>query len=94
MLFINDEEKLVDILTDLATRRSFKMVRGTNLAELGMPGAGFYGGKVREVYWMGPEGIIIASDRISAFDHKIASLIPGQIAIICWTLSLSPLPAA
>lgn len=42
---------------------------------------GFYRGKVREVYYVDPYVILIASDRISAFDHILPRRIPfkGQV---------------
>jgi phosphoribosylaminoimidazole-succinocarboxamide synthase len=42
---------------------------------------GFYRGKVRDVYTVGEQLIMIASDRISAFDHVLPRAIPykGQV---------------
>ncbi|HAQ39150.1 MAG TPA: phosphoribosylaminoimidazolesuccinocarboxamide synthase [Saprospirales bacterium] len=42
---------------------------------------GFYKGKVRDVYWAIDKIILIASDRISAFDHVLPQTIPfkGQV---------------
>jgi len=42
---------------------------------------GFYKGKVRDVYYVGDKVAVIASDRISAFDHVLPKAIPykGQI---------------
>lgn len=42
---------------------------------------GFYKGKVRDVYYLGDKIVVIASDRISAFDHVLPKAIPykGQI---------------
>jgi phosphoribosylaminoimidazole-succinocarboxamide synthase len=47
-----------------------------------LPGqTGFYRGKVRDVYTVGDRLIIVASDRISAFDHVLPRPIPykGQV---------------
>ncbi|OAV44704.1 phosphoribosylaminoimidazolesuccinocarboxamide synthase [Lewinella sp. 4G2] len=45
------------------------------------PSAEFYRGKVRDVYRRGGELLMVASDRISAFDHVLPRAIPhkGQI---------------
>ncbi len=45
------------------------------------PDQEFYKGKVRDVYFVGDEIIVVASDRISAFDHILPRAIPykGQI---------------
>jgi len=42
---------------------------------------GFYKGKVRDVYWANDKIILVASDRISAFDHILPQTIPfkGQV---------------
>ncbi len=42
---------------------------------------GFYKGKVRDVYYLGDKIVVVASDRISAFDHVLPRAIPykGQI---------------
>lgn len=42
---------------------------------------GFYKGKVRDVYYLGDKILMIASDRISAFDHVLPRPIPykGQV---------------
>ena len=42
---------------------------------------GFYKGKVRDVYYLGDKIVVVASDRISAFDHILPKAIPykGQI---------------
>ena len=42
---------------------------------------GFYKGKVRDVYYIGDKIVVVASDRISAFDHVLPKAIPykGQI---------------
>lgn len=41
----------------------------------------FYRGKVRDVYTIGEQLVVVASDRISAFDHILSSPIPykGQV---------------
>jgi phosphoribosylaminoimidazole-succinocarboxamide synthase len=43
--------------------------------------AAFYRGKVRDVYTVGDQLIVVATDRISAFDHVLARPIPykGQV---------------
>ena len=38
----------------------------------------FYRGKVRDVYYIENQLIVVASDRISAFDHILPKPIPGQ----------------
>jgi phosphoribosylaminoimidazole-succinocarboxamide synthase len=45
------------------------------------PDQKFYEGKVRDVYWIGDRIILVASDRISAFDHILHEAIPykGQV---------------
>jgi phosphoribosylaminoimidazole-succinocarboxamide synthase len=49
------------------------------LAEISLPGVTLYKkGKVRDVYDLGDELLIVATDRISAFDHVLPSLIPGK----------------
>ena len=42
---------------------------------------GFYSGKVRDVYYLGDHILVVASDRISAFDHILPRPIPfkGQV---------------
>ena len=47
-----------------------------------LPGqTGFYRGKVRDVYYLGDKILMVASDRISAFDHILPKPIPfkGQV---------------
>lgn len=47
-----------------------------------LPGqTGFYRGKVRDVYFLGETLVMVASDRISAFDHILPKAIPfkGQV---------------
>ncbi|MEM6321776.1 MAG: phosphoribosylaminoimidazolesuccinocarboxamide synthase, partial [Bacteroidota bacterium] len=47
-----------------------------------LPGqTNFYKGKVRDVYTVGSELVMVASDRISAFDHILSRSIPykGQV---------------
>ncbi|MDR3071017.1 MAG: phosphoribosylaminoimidazolesuccinocarboxamide synthase [Endomicrobium sp.] len=39
-------------------------------------------GKVRDVYDLGQSYLIVASDRISAFDHVLATVIPGKGKIL------------
>lgn len=49
------------------------------LADISLPGVTLYKkGKVRDVYDLGDELLIVASDRISAFDHVLPSLIPDK----------------
>lgn len=44
-----------------------------------LPGqTGFYRGKVRDVYYLHERLIIVATDRISAFDHILPEPIPGK----------------
>jgi phosphoribosylaminoimidazole-succinocarboxamide synthase len=55
-------------------------LRGTNLQ---LPGqTAFYRGKVRDVYTLGDTLIMVASDRISAFDHILPRAIPGKGAVL------------
>lgn len=51
-------------------------------SHLQVPGqTGFYKGKVRDVYYLGDQLLMVASDRISAFDHVLPKAIPfkGQV---------------
>jgi len=41
-----------------------------------------FGGKVREIYDLGEELVIVATDRISAYDHILPTGIPGKGAIL------------
>lgn len=54
-------------------------ISGTDFAFTGTKGV--YHGKVRDVYDLGDKLIMVASDRISAFDHILPSAIPfkGQV---------------
>ncbi|MEL7162194.1 MAG: phosphoribosylaminoimidazolesuccinocarboxamide synthase, partial [Bacteroidota bacterium] len=49
-------------------------LRETNLQFT--PPADFYRGKVRDVYRRGDRLLMVASDRISAFDHVLPRAIP------------------
>jgi len=42
----------------------------------------FKAGKVREIYDVGDSLVMVATDRISAYDHILGSLIPGKGAIL------------
>lgn len=56
-----------------------KALKETNF---GFPGqTGFYKGKVRDVYYFNEKILVVATDRISAFDHILPQAIPckGQI---------------
>ncbi len=44
-------------------------------------------GKVRDLYAVGPDLLLVASDRISAFDHVLGSMIPGK-GVVLTQLSL------
>lgn len=58
------------------------MNQGIKETNYNFPGqTGFYRGKVRDVYFLGDKLLVIASDRISAFDHILPRPIPckGQI---------------
>lgn len=44
-------------------------------------------GKVRDLYAVGPDLLLVATDRISAFDHVLASAIPGK-GVVLTQLSL------
>src|ERR1700735_490766 len=68
------------------SRFSFPPVEGlsvtalltTNLGELPLLGRG----KVRDLYAVGDELLLVATDRISAFDHVLATGIPGKGKIL------------
>ncbi len=48
-----------------------------------LPGqTGFYRGKVRDVYTLGDRLVMVASDRISAFDHVLPRAIPYKGAVL------------
>lgn len=48
-----------------------------------LPGqTGFYRGKVRDVYTLGDRLVMVASDRISAFDHVLPRAIPFKGAVL------------
>jgi phosphoribosylaminoimidazole-succinocarboxamide synthase len=48
-----------------------------------LPGqTGFYRGKVRDVYYLGDIVVMVASDRISAFDHILPKPIPHKGAVL------------
>jgi phosphoribosylaminoimidazole-succinocarboxamide synthase len=54
-----------------------------SLAEISLPGLPlFKRGKVRDVFDLGDKLLIVASDRISAFDFVLPSLIPGKGAVL------------
>ena len=58
------------------------MKRGIQETNFNLPGQiGFYKGKVRDVYYLKDKIVVIASDRISAFDHILPKPIPykGEI---------------
>jgi len=53
------------------------------LSEISLPGLPlFKRGKVRDVFDLGDKLLIVASDRISAFDFVLPSLIPGKGAVL------------
>ncbi|NNE25209.1 MAG: phosphoribosylaminoimidazolesuccinocarboxamide synthase [Saprospiraceae bacterium] len=57
-------------------------MQGLKSTQFSFPGqTNFYKGKVRDVYYLEDQLIVIASDRISAFDHVLPKAIPfkGQI---------------
>jgi phosphoribosylaminoimidazole-succinocarboxamide synthase len=55
-------------------------IRETNF---NLPGqTAFYRGKVRDVYTIGDRLVMVASDRISAFDHILAQPIPYKGAVL------------
>ncbi len=55
-------------------------IRETNFQFPGQ--TGFYRGKVRDVYSLGDRLVMIASDRISAFDHILPRAIPYKGAVL------------
>ena len=66
--------------TDLITFAPMTAIRETNLQ---LPGqTAFYRGKVRDVYTLGDLLVMIASDRISAFDHVLPRPIPYKGAVL------------
>ncbi|HNM26009.1 MAG TPA: phosphoribosylaminoimidazolesuccinocarboxamide synthase, partial [Saprospiraceae bacterium] len=55
-------------------------IRETNFH---LPGqTAFYRGKVRDVYTVGERLVMVASDRISAFDHVLPRPIPHKGAVL------------
>ena len=65
-------------LKDYSTR-SMNAIKETHFE---LPGqTGFYKGKVRDVYYVGDKLVVVASDRISAFDVVLPKAIPfkGQV---------------
>jgi len=53
------------------------------LSEISLPGIPlFKRGKVRDVFDLGDRLLVVASDRISAFDYVLPSLIPGKGAVL------------
>jgi phosphoribosylaminoimidazole-succinocarboxamide synthase len=61
---------------------SMTIVPAINSTHMKLPGqTGFYRGKVRDVYFLGEKLLMVATDRISAFDHILPAPIPfkGQV---------------
>jgi phosphoribosylaminoimidazole-succinocarboxamide synthase len=54
-------------------------------AEMELPFKLFTKGKVRDVYDLGENLLIVASDRISAYDFVLPTLVPGKGAVLCQT---------
>src|SRR5262245_44438277 len=52
-------------------------------AESVLPFKIFTRGKVRDVYDLGDKLLIVASDRISAYDHVLPTLIPQKGIVLC-----------
>ncbi len=57
----------------------------TATAEALLPFKLFTRGKVRDVYDFGENLLIVASDRISAYDHVLPTLVPEKGVILCRT---------
>lgn len=69
-----------DFLAVLSELRPMTAIRETNFQ---LPGqTAFYRGKVRDVYTIGDRLIMVASDRISAFDHILPRPIPHKGAVL------------
>jgi phosphoribosylaminoimidazole-succinocarboxamide synthase len=71
--------RLTTICIFAAKQSGMQTIRETNFQ---LPGqTGFYRGKVRDVYFLGNRLLMVASDRISAFDHILPEPIPykGQV---------------
>jgi len=69
------------IITTLAIL-TITVLKGLKTTDFSFPGqTDVYNGKVRDVYYVGDKLVIVASDRISAFDHILPEAIPykGQI---------------
>lgn len=62
---------------------SGRLLRLPILTQTAFEGLEFYArGKVRDLYAVGPNLLLVATDRISAFDHVLASAIPGKGAVL------------
>jgi len=60
-------------------KESVKAIRNPVTLETNLPGAALYArGKVRDVYSVGENLLIVATDRISAFDYILATGIPDK----------------
>jgi phosphoribosylaminoimidazole-succinocarboxamide synthase len=57
----------------------------TVVAEVPLPFKVFTRGKVRDVYDFGENLLIVASDRISAYDHVLPTPVPGKGEVLCRT---------
>jgi len=82
LVFLFGDRRVPNILqskvfSDLCTMNA---LRETNFQ---LPGqTAFYRGKVRDVYSIGEKLIMVASDRISAFDHILPRAIPHKGAVL------------
>jgi phosphoribosylaminoimidazole-succinocarboxamide synthase len=57
----------------------------TALLDSGLPFKVWTRGKVRDVYDLGDNLLIVASDRISAYDHVLPTPVPGKGEVLCRT---------
>jgi len=61
----------------------FQVMRAIRETNFNLPGqTAFYRGKVRDVYTIGDRLVMVASDRISAFDHILPKPIPCKGAVL------------
>ena len=70
------------MLPSQATKRKYMAKQALQGTDFQLPGqTAFYRGKVRDVYTISEQLVMVASDRISAFDHILPRAIPykGQV---------------
>ena len=66
------------LFNDRRTRTEVKTTPMTPMIQSDVPGHTPYRGKVRDVYDLGERLVLVATDRISAFDHVMSDGIPGK----------------